>query len=56
MKLAIFCLLSAGTVFCFYYFLLGLLHLESLLLSGAMLFVIIFFTVCFLTRHRRGKE
>ncbi|MCQ2011646.1 MAG: hypothetical protein ABF629_01805 [Sporolactobacillus sp.] len=56
MKLFVFCLLTAVTFFCFYHFLLGLLHLESLLLSGAMLFTIIFFMMCFVTRHRRSNE
>ncbi|EST12989.1 hypothetical protein [Sporolactobacillus laevolacticus] len=56
MKSVIFCLLAALIVFCFYHFLLGLLHLESLLLSGALLFLIIFLMVRFLTWHRRNRE
>jgi hypothetical protein len=56
MKLVVFCLLAAIAVFCFYYFLLGLMHLGSLLLSGSILFTIIFLIVRLLTWHRRNKE
>ncbi|SFG36627.1 hypothetical protein SAMN02982927_01474 [Sporolactobacillus nakayamae] len=56
MKLIVFCLLAATVIFCFYYFLLGLMHLESLLLSGAILFTIIFLMVRLLTWHRHNKE
>ncbi|MET1248091.1 hypothetical protein ABWW58_04775 [Sporolactobacillus sp. STCC-11] len=56
MKLVAFCFLAAIAVFCFYYFLLGLMHLESLLVSGAILFTSIFLMVRLLTWHRRNKE
>ncbi|GAY75871.1 hypothetical protein NBRC111894_1425 [Sporolactobacillus inulinus] len=42
MKLVMLCLLSAMAVLCFGYFLLGLLHLESLFLSGILFFTLIF--------------
>ncbi|MCO7174517.1 hypothetical protein ACFP7A_03590 [Sporolactobacillus kofuensis] len=55
MKSVIFCLLAALVVFLFYHFLLGLLHLESLFISGALLFLTIFLMVRFLTWHRGNK-
>ncbi|GEB76548.1 hypothetical protein [Sporolactobacillus inulinus] len=56
MKLVMLCLLSAMAVLCFGYFLLGLLHLESLFLSGILFFTLIFLIVRMLTWNQKRSR
>lgn len=40
---------------CFFYYLLGLMHLHSLILSGGLMFLIIFLLIRFLTVRPKNK-
>ncbi|MDD9147271.1 MULTISPECIES: hypothetical protein [unclassified Sporolactobacillus] len=48
-------LLAVMAALCFLYYLLGLMHLHSLLLSGGFLFLIIFLLIRVLTVHPKKK-
>ncbi|WP_157800231.1 hypothetical protein [Sporolactobacillus pectinivorans] len=54
MKLIFVLLTVIASVFLFYHYLLGLLHLESLLISGGLFFLTVFLLIRLLTWRQRN--